>query len=365
MLPLCSVAFLVFGVVLVLVGANQAELARDLQLDLAHTGLLGSGLAGGLGIGLVAAGPLFDRLPRRPLFVGATALAALALGTVERDMGFPRWMAHVVATGVGVGLYDTMVSAVIVQRFRERAARPMNLVHSAATAGAVLGPLAVAWFADHRHWSESFVAVGLAHLGLAGWAALTPFPAPDPRADATPHGRVSATALLPFAAMAFAYVGVESSLTVFAIPYAADGLSLDPARGRLAISALWLGLCVGRIGTAALPRHDARLLGLAGVAGFAVLATAVAFAFPAVELVFFAGGLALASVYPLTMTLAGQRFPRAQGVATGLAGGAGALGGFSVPWISGALGDAAGIAVAMGSLALWSGAIAVAAARVR
>ncbi len=66
MLPLGFSAFLAFGVLLVLVGANQADLARDLSLDLARTGLLGSGLAAGLGIGVMAAGPLFDRYPRRP-----------------------------------------------------------------------------------------------------------------------------------------------------------------------------------------------------------------------------------------------------------------------------------------------------------
>jgi hypothetical protein len=51
-------AFLAFGVLLVLVGANQADLARDLDLDLAHSGLLVSSLALGIGIGVVGAGPI-------------------------------------------------------------------------------------------------------------------------------------------------------------------------------------------------------------------------------------------------------------------------------------------------------------------
>jgi predicted MFS family arabinose efflux permease len=68
---LAFAAFLLFGVMLVLVGANQAELARDLELDLAGSGLLVSLLSVGLGVGVLGAGPLVDRLPRRPLFVGA------------------------------------------------------------------------------------------------------------------------------------------------------------------------------------------------------------------------------------------------------------------------------------------------------
>jgi hypothetical protein len=58
--PLGFSAFLVFGVVLVLVGANQAALARDLALDLSRSGLLGSALVLGIGMGVVGAGPLVD-----------------------------------------------------------------------------------------------------------------------------------------------------------------------------------------------------------------------------------------------------------------------------------------------------------------
>ena len=61
MLPYCFAAFLVFGSVLVLIGANQADLSDALALSLAETGLLASALSLGLGVGVVASGPLFDR----------------------------------------------------------------------------------------------------------------------------------------------------------------------------------------------------------------------------------------------------------------------------------------------------------------
>jgi hypothetical protein len=59
LLSLCFPAFLVFGAVLVLFGASQA--------DLAGSGLLASTLAVGFGVGAVAVGPLFDRSPRREM----------------------------------------------------------------------------------------------------------------------------------------------------------------------------------------------------------------------------------------------------------------------------------------------------------
>ena len=42
--PLAATAFMLFGALLVVVGANQDTLATALQLDLSDTGLLGSTL---------------------------------------------------------------------------------------------------------------------------------------------------------------------------------------------------------------------------------------------------------------------------------------------------------------------------------
>ena len=254
MLPLCFSAFFAFGVVLVLIGANQASLAAELGLDLAQSGLLASSLALGLGVGVVVAGPLFDRYPRRPLFVGSALLAAAALLGVEREMSYARWLAHAALAGAGIGLYDTLINAVVVQRYEERAARPMLAVHAAATLGAMLGPPLVGWIAAAHHFTASFAAAGWLHVAIAAWAACVPLPGPAPRAagKAGPckgsGGAFAIGPLLPLAAIAFAYVGVESSVTVFAIPYATGARGLDAARGQLGISAFWLGLLVGRVG---------------------------------------------------------------------------------------------------------------------
>ena len=80
--------------------------------------------------------------------------------------------------GVGIGLYDTLINAVVVQRYRERAARPMLAVHSAATIGAMLGPPLVGWIAAAHHFTASFAAAGWAHVAIAAWAACVPLPGP-------------------------------------------------------------------------------------------------------------------------------------------------------------------------------------------
>ena len=116
MLPLCFFAFACFGMVLVLAGSNQAEISSELGLDLTQSGLLGSALALGIGVGVVAAGPLFDRWSRRPLFVGSNLVAAAALLGVGGSIGYERLLLHVAIVGFGIGAYDTFISAVVVER---------------------------------------------------------------------------------------------------------------------------------------------------------------------------------------------------------------------------------------------------------
>jgi fucose permease len=362
-LPLFFCAFLAFGVVLVLVGANQASLSAELGLDLARSGLLSSALALGLGAGVVIAGPLFDRYPRRPLFVGSALLAAAALLGVEREMSYARWLVHAAFAGAGIGLYDTLINSVVVQRYHERAARPMLAVHSAATIGAMLGPPLVGWIASEHHFTASFAAAGWMHVGIAAWAACVPLPAPEPHAPIR-HARagLAFAPLLPLAAVAFAYVGVEASVTVFAVPYASEALQLPAARGQLGISAFWFGLLAGRLAPlGARTELGARILLAAGASATLLIAGATSVRAP-LEPALFAIGAALGCVYPLMITLAGQSAPAARGTAAGLAAGAGAVGGFAVPWLTGTAGDAAGIAVGFASLALWCAAIAAAAA---
>lgn len=360
MLPLCFTAFVCFGVVLVLVGANQAQIATDLGLDLERSGLLGSALALGLGIGVVGAGPLFDRFARRPVFVAATLLSAAALVTLDAGVGFERLLLHVVVLGLGIGAYDTFISALVAERYRQHAARPMILVHAGATLGAVVGPLLIGSFATDLHWTASFRMTGLSHVSIAAWALFVRFPEPTTPAQERAAGGgtariVRSPALLPLAAIAFAYVGIEASMTIFAVPYAGEALDLSEARGRAAISAFWLGLLVGRLAVLMLPgRVGPRLLVAAGASSFAIVLGGVWSASPHLVPLFAAVGLSLGCVFPLMITLAAHHFAHAPGTAVGLASGAGAVGGLLVPWLVGRVGDSAGIATGIGSVALWS-----------
>jgi fucose permease len=365
LLALGFAAFTLLGVALVLVGASQAELARALGLDLARSGLLGAALPLGAGVGVTLAGPVVDRLPRRPVFLAAVLLAALAGLGVEPTIGYARALAHVFALGVGIGVYDTLMNALVIERYGAASGRPLALLHAGATLGAVVGPPLVGWLASHGDWSTSFRVTGGALLALCPWVAALPLPAPlrlDGRHARGSHAPLASRALLALAGVGFSYVGVETGVTLFCVAWSHQGLGLGEARGRAAISSFWLGLLLGRLALLGLRRPPGvRLLAASGLGGALFIAAAVVLrAFP-LEAATGLAGLCLGAVYPVMMALTGRHFPAATGTATGLVAGAAALGGFCVPWLAGALGDATGIAAALASLAAVSLGISAAA----
>lgn len=344
--------FTVFGVVLVLVGANQDALAAALDIRLAESGLVTSLLALGIGAGMAVGGPLADRLPRRALALGAVWLAAAALLGVSAGLSFARLLVHVFAIGAGAGLVSAVLNVVAIEHYGEGAPRPLLVLHSAATLGAIAGPGLAAALGDAEHWTPSFRAAGFAYLALSLWLLRVPLGEPAyTRAAAPVGGTPRPLELAAFCAAAFAYLGIEASVTVFAVPYATEGLGFTGDRGRAAISAFWLGLLAGRVG-AFLWRGplDARLIAASGVAGAVALTAAAALWTPRMEWTFGVVGVALGPVFPLLVALAGRSLPARPGLATGCLAGVGSLGGFTIPWLAGAIGDRAGVGAAIGTL---------------
>lgn len=353
---------------LVLPGAAQPALASALGLDLAASGLVASALSLGLGAGVVAGGPLADRLPRRPLFVGAAGLAALAAFALPAFPSFAGALAATAGIGLGAGLYETLLNAAVPERRPEAAAARLSLLHACATLGAALGAPALGAFAAAAGHAAAYGALGAGFAAVALLGLAVRFPAPPAaRPASAAHGlpaaaprELSLVVLAPWMAGAFAYVGIETALSVFAVPHA-EGAGHGPERGMRALSGLWLGLLLARVAFAAL-RRPARpvQLQLAGGAGALALAAGALAPLPP-EALFGAAGLALGVVFPLLVLFAGDAAPRRRATAVGVVVAAGSLGGFAVPWAAGALGDRFGTGASLGLLAALALGIALAA----
>ena len=351
-----------FGVALVLPGASQPAVAADLDLDLVESGLLASALSLGLGIGVVAAGPAVDRLPRRPLFCGAALFGAVGVALLPWQGSYAAAFAAVLVLGLGGGVFETVINTVIPEQNPERAASRLALAHALATAGAAIGAGVLGAGIAALGWRGAWLGLGIGYAVLAAVGSGVRLPGPPPTALPREERRGLWPAVLPFVIAAAAYVGLETAFTVFLPPLVQDA-GLDPQRGPLAISAFWGGLLISRLGFAAVTRRtNVRVLAACGVAGALLLALGPwARSLPEI----WAGGvgLALGPVFPLLVAAASQHFVHMRGTATGIVVGAGSFGGAVLPWAAGALGEATSVVWAVTSLAAASLAVAFGARR--
>ncbi|MBY0399896.1 MFS transporter, partial [Myxococcota bacterium] len=238
-------SFLAFGALLVLFGSNSSALIAELGLHYPELGLLGSCLSLGLGVGIVLAGPLVDRLPRRPLFIAACACVVGACAVLGPGTGFRGLLISTLLIGFGAGSYETVLNALIVEIHGVEAPRRLVFIHCGATLAAALTPL---FFEVLREsialaWYDTFRIAGLAHLLLIGAAWFVPMRGAKAQASATVSGVDAGSThdieaepgddRLAFAALClatFAYVGVESALTLFVADHARSDLGLDASR---------------------------------------------------------------------------------------------------------------------------------------
>ncbi|MBW2240780.1 MAG: MFS transporter [Deltaproteobacteria bacterium] len=345
MLLLAHLGFLVFGTILVVVGSTQSALAAGLGIGLEGTGGLAAAVSLGLGIGVVSAGPPTDRWPRRPLFVMAALVASL--GLVFAAMGSNVWQVGLGlgVAGAGAGFFETILNTVVAELDPPRAERRLASVHSAATAGAVAAPPLLAMLAEGDAFGAAFLACAAA-FGLVGLLGLAvPLSAPPVTKTEAPTGAVAGPwlGLLPLLVASAAYVGFETALTAFA-PALAAAQQLPPAQGVGAISALWLGLLLGRIAFLLSGRSaGASWLAGAGLLATLLLGVGLALEVRALALGFGALGFVLGIVFPVLIAVTARRFPERRATAVGLVAGAGALGGALVPWLGGVVGDRAGL----------------------
>ena len=364
MLALGLAAFAMFGVVLVLLGATADALRETLGLSLSQYGLLGSAFAGGMGLGVVGAGPLVDRFPRRPIFLVASLLTAASIAMIDDGISYPWLVTCVVAMGCGSGVYDTLLNTVTAEKYAERSVSMLSLLHAAVTIGAMVAPLVIERVLSTGSFTPVFRGTALAFLVLSAFIALVPLPAPPAATGRPVTTKLFTPAFLALCLVGFCYVGVEAGLVLFAVPYATEGVAIGAETGRMAISGFWLGILAAR-GVLALPRANSStppgLLAGTGMAGAALLATGLALEWTALPWLFAAMGAVLGAVFPMMIAWAASWNPGAAGSATGIVAGAGSLGAAIVPWLTGLLGDVGGVAIGMASLCGWCGVMAVAA----
>lgn len=376
MTGLATASFLAFGTLLVLLGVNATEIIASLDLDYADFGLLGSMLSLGLGIGIVVAGPIADRLPRRPLYIASCFVVIAATTTLGPQTTHAQLIVHMIAIGLGAGFYETVLSVIIIEEFADAARKRLLFIHSGAPFAACVVPLLIAFSRGNfeLEWYVTFRWAGLLHVPLIAAACFHSMRVTARRTGSRPLGTGHSPeehtnnrlVLAAICVATFAYVGVESALTIFVVDHTETDLGLNATRAARTISTFWGGLLVGRLAAGLSMRSP----GAGTTAVSALLAAGIVLAFglgwiEVPELAMAITGLLLGGVFPVMIGLAGQSLPSSPAIAVGLAGGLGSLGGFVIPWYTGRLASTEGLPFALAALSGWLLLLVAAAATAR
>jgi FHS family Na+ dependent glucose MFS transporter 1 len=329
-----------FGLIVAVWGPTLPTLAVHTGTDLGQIGILFTTNSLGFFLGSTLGGRLVDSLHGHRVMVGA--LTAITLGFVLIPLITILWVLAVVMflTGVVSGTVMVGSTALLARVHSENLGPWMTGLHFFSGVGAFLCPILVTRVLDATgdvNWTFWAIAVAILFSGF--WLALVASPPPTGRAAPGEAGHTPWAAILPIALLFVFYVGAEQSYAGWLFSYATRAHGASDLQGGLLTSAFWGALTVGRL--IAIPVsarvRDSTIL-FAGLAGALLSLGLLLFSdsLRGIWIGTLAFGLSMAPIFPTLMAYAGRRM-RLDGRVSGAFFSAAALGGMTLPWLSGQL----------------------------
>jgi fucose permease len=340
--------FAVYGGVLTVYGATVPRVISDFGWSYVVTGLVLAAGSVGFFVATFVTGLVVEGSRSKTVYIVGLAVCGIAVGL------FARWPSPVInlvlsfCVGVGQGIIEVVTNYETVRLEKAGQSRMMNLLHAGFSAGAIAGPVAVgALMGTGGAWQSVFPALGALFAALVLVSFAVPFPAPEKGAH---HGSTGGLALLRqpvlilLCVVIILYVGSELGATNWVSEYFVRELGAPAPTAAFAVSALWLGLMVGRALLSLASRGGKQeklllVLGLACIAG--LLGFLAVHGIVAAMAVVFGLGLAYSGIYPLSVGLAGRVFRSS--AAVGMIGTSAGIGSFSFPFLLAGIAQGAGL----------------------
>ena len=335
-------------------GLLVPSLIRSIELDFGKSdgdmGLFYFIYAVSYATGSFGGGLLTERLGRRTVLGLALAIHGLGFASLAIAPAWPLFLIAAIPAGLGGGEMDGGVNGLFLDLFPTNRGRGLSALHLFYGVGALLSPLFVGLLVEAGvAWQAIVLGTAVTMLPVALLYTMTDMP--------TGHHEVAETAsrirvgfAVPLVALAIAigcYVAAEIGVSSWLVRFLADA-PLRVATG--ALSLFWVGLTLGRLTSAVIgDRFDhLRFAVIAAVVSGLALFGAVAAPDLTVSIVLLTVvGFAFGPVYPLIMTVAGERFPGRTAAISGLLAGSAVVGGTLYPPVMGLLSETVGLGVAI------------------
>jgi MFS transporter, FHS family, glucose/mannose:H+ symporter len=316
-------ATFIYGMIAAMLGTILPELSDRFHLTPRQNGTIALAQAIGLIVASLAVGPLLDDEGKKAGLILGLAFISLALFVLPRSPGFRSIVVLLFFLGVGGGIVVTGANALISDVGEAHRATTLNMVNLFFGLGGLATPFVSAHLFN-RNWVRLCYSVACLTVITLAVQAVTHMPPPAGAgrfilSDAGPVLGRPLLFLLGF--FLFLYisceVGVWNWLTRHLI---AQGIPESSALNILSLG-FALGLLIGRVGVAPILIHVSAIAVLL-VASVAMAVTTFLMlrtnrTVPAFVLVFLAG-LSMAPVFPTTLAIVGDAFPRMTSTAIGI-----------------------------------------------
>jgi fucose permease len=325
MLILAAVlAIFVYGVIAAMLGTILPGLAERFHLTPNQNGVIAFAQALGLMLASLGVGPLIDNEGKKIGLIIGLALIALALAALPKAGGYGSIIALLFMLGLGGGVVVTGANALVSDVAEAHRGTALNLVNLFFGLGGMATPFIAANLLKRDTVKLCYTAGVFALIALAvQWAAPIPGPTGVQSFVLADAGAVLAKPILLLCGLLlFLYVSCEVGIWNWLVQHLiAQGIPESRALNVLSLG-FALGLLVGRVAVAPIlitvPPATVTLVSAVAMAATSYLALKARTAKAAWILVFIAG-LAMAPVFPTTLAIVGDAFPRMTGTAIGFA----------------------------------------------
>jgi len=331
-------AFVGLGLTIGSFGPTLPGLAAQAGASLGAVSFLFMARSLGYLVGSSRGGRLFDRVRGHTLMASALAVMALMMALVPLAPTLWLLTAALLALGAAEGTLD-VGGNVLVVRVHGRGVGPyMNGLHFFFGVGALLAPIVVAQ--SGQGVKLPYRVIALALLPVTGFLLRPPSPALPLKEEGIPAPRADSRLVALVALFLFLYVGAEVSFGGWIYTYTVSLKLGGATTAAYLTSAFWGALTLGRLLAiplaARLRPRTVLLCDLAGCLASVGVILLWSDSFAATAAGTLGLGFSMASIFPMTLTLAGRRMTITGRVTGWFIVGASA-GSMFLPWLIGQL----------------------------
>lgn len=316
------VAIFVYGMISAMLGTILPDLSDRFGLSPRQNGTIAFAQALGLIIASLGVGPLLDNEGKKLGLIIGLALIAIALFALPRSSGFRSIVFVLFLLGVGGGIVVTGANALVSDVGEAHRGAALNMVNLFFGLGGLATPFIAANLFG-RNWVRLCYTIAALTVVSVAIQASTKMPEPTRAggfvlAEAAPV--LGRPLLFLLGLFLFLYVSCEVGIWNWLPRHLiAQGIPESRALNILSLG-FALGLLIGRVGVSPIlirvPAVTVLLFASVVTAISTFLMLRLSNPFSAAVLVFVAG-LSMAPVFPTTLAIVGDNFPRMTGTAIG------------------------------------------------